>query len=317
MTHLWGFHNLADSNGPAAAQLGGGDPSTAQPAQMTSGQGGGGSGFQVPDGYDLVPKTEREASRRYEQQVRGFQPLYERLSKAGIKSEKDWDGYEPLISTAKARKIDAKQFAAMFSDEAEQDLKGTGKGGGSGAGAGGGFDIEDLRKQAREEARGEFYNLSHEQASKGNEKVIAAAVDKFLGTPATGQAHTEYDKAVARGAVKAWMEDPVNRPLYPEGHPLRDKAFAPFDETTADSCLKHFSDLRAQQKGKDMTAAARAATAGAKGGAGAGRVATVAGGGGSPSGKPNTKNTAGRSGGRPSIEEVESAFAARKAARGE
>lgn len=269
----------------------------------------------MPDGYTLTRNDQLDAYRRSEEQVRGFQPLYQKLTKAGIKSEKDWDAWDPLISTAKARKINAAQFAAMFSEEADADIRGggdKGKGGGAGAGGGGGgFDIEDLRKQAREEARGEFYTLNHEQASKGNEKVIAAAVDKFLGD---GE-HTDYDKAVARGAVKAWMEDPVNRPLYSEGHPLRDKAFAPFDESNAAACLKHFADLKAQQKGKDMTAAAKAASAGAKGAAS--RTASVLGGGGAASGKANTKNATGRSGGRPSIEEVESAFAARKAARGE
>lgn len=248
---------MADQNGtvPAAQPA----PAAAQPAS--------GQSFNVPDGYQLTPKADMERYSRYEQQVRGFEPLYQKLNKSGIKSAEDWAAYEPLISTARDRKIDAKAFASMFSPEAEADLKTKGSEG---------LDIETLRSQIKNEVFDEVYKDRHEEARKGDDSIIEKAFSRVLGD---GE-HDEYTKSVTKYAVSQYLKD--NRITYPEGHRLHGKFLAPITQEQADKAVEYFTGLKAKQKGTEMEERAKAANSVKP------KTGTPAGGGGAPSGKPDT-----------------------------
>lgn len=274
------------NNGTAAAPATGANaPAPAQPATQ----------FTVPSGHRLVSDDDYGKYTRYEQQVRGFQPFYDKATKLGFKSAEDFDRFAPAIETLNKRKIDPKALAAMFADEEPE--------------AGGkstqpSIDIDEIRKSAREDARLEAYKIRHEDAISNDSKVVEQAVAKFLGE---GE-HDEYTQALTTSAISRWMEE--NRTSYPNGHPLADQFLAPFSSELAGKAIEHFNTLKAKQKGAELAAAAKDAA----GGQTKPKVPTVAGGGGPP-GKPNTTDSGRRPGGLPSKAAVEAAFAAKQARR--
>jgi hypothetical protein len=274
------------NNGTAAQPATGANaPATAQPAQQ----------FTVPSGHRLVSDDDYGKFTRYEQQVRGFQPFYEKATKLGFKSPEDFDRYAPAIDTLNKRKIDPKVLASMF----EEDQPEAG-----GKNAQPTIDIDEIRKSARDDARMEAYKIRHEDAVANDPKIVDAAVRKFLGD---GE-HDDYTKAVTSSALARWMED--NRPLYPKGHPLAETALAPFSSELADKAIAHFNELKAKQKGAELAAAAKDAVSGQT----RPKVPTIAGGGGPP-GKPNTTDSGRRPNGLPSKAAVEAAYAAKRAGR--
>lgn len=279
---------MAEQTGQAAAQPAGASaPAAAQPAQTQ---------FNVPQGYQLVPEGDLQTLRRHEQSVRGFQPLYDRLSKAGIKSADDWARYEPDFQTISRRGLKPGSIAAMFSDEAEQDL------GEQGLPKAPSFDLAELKKQIMDETRVETYTLTHNEQRKNDSKVIESALSKVIGEDPSD----DYTKELVKRAVTNFLED--NRPTYPDGHPLASKYLAPLSQEMADKAVSHFAELKARQKGADMNAAATAANTVVK------KTPTVAGGGTSASGKPQTIDES-RPGGLPSRAAVEAAAERIKAAR--
>jgi hypothetical protein len=279
---------MADQNGtPAAAQPA---QAAAQPAQAPS--------FSVPEGYQLTPKSDIERYSRYEQQVRGFEPMYQKLTKAGIKTAEDFDRYAPAIDTLNKRKMDPKAFASMFSDEAEADLN-PGKQPQS-------IDIDALRKQMRDEALDALYEDQHEQSRKGDDKMVDVALNKVLGD---GE-HDEIAKEEAKWKVLGWLE--ANRDTYPEGHRLHGKKLAPISQDLVDKAAKHFADLATRRKALSMNEVATAANGSASQPK---KVGTVAGGGNTPPGKPSNNATEWRAGGLPPRAAAEAAAARRAESR--
>lgn len=284
---------MAD-NGTAAVQPGGAGASpAAQPAQSQS---------QVPIGYSLVSDADLQQYRRHGEQVRGFEPFRQTLEKSGIKSVDDWNRYEPIVKTAQQRKLDAKQFAAMFEQEPAQ----TGTGGGGSQS----IDIEALRKQITEEATNgaldKWAQETHDQARAGDEKMVEAALNKILGE---GE-HNEVAKERAKWQAVGWLEQ--NRQTYPAGHRLSGKALMPITQELVDKAAKYFGDLEAKAKGANMADRATAVNAPKK-------VGSAAGGGTSSPGKPNTVKADEDPDrpGYPSKARIEAAMAARRASRGQ
>lgn len=276
-----------DQNGQAAAQPASAPAQpAAQPAQTQ---------FNVPQGYSLVAESDLQTLRRHEQSVRGFQPLYDRLSKSGIKSEKDWESFEPIVKTARERKIDARAFSSMFSAEADADLNGTEPKPQS-------IDIDGLKKQMLDEVRTEHFTLTHNEQRKNDSKVIEAAMSKVLGDDPAD----DYTKELVKRSVTNFLED--NRGTYPEDHPLASKFLAPLSQELADKAVAHFAALKAKQKGAEMADRATAANTVVK------KTPTAAGGGSSASGKPQTIDET-RPGGLPSRAAAEAAAERIKAAR--
>lgn len=235
----------------------------AQPAQAQQ------SGSGLPDGYQPISKADYERLTRYEQQVRGFQPLYERLTKSGIKSVDDWSRFEPDVQTLAKRGLKPGSLAAMFSEEADSDLSG-------GQSQPQQIDLARLREEMRSEILGDVHTLRHEDARKGDSGIIEKAISKVLGE---GE-HDEFTKELTKRAVKDWLEE--NRPTYPDGHPLAGKYLAPLTQELADKVAETFSGLRAKQAGAELADKAAQAAAPVK------KVGTVGGGGGS-TGKPNSQ----------------------------
>lgn len=254
---------MADQNGtPAAAQP---VQTAAQPAQAQS--------FNVPEGYRLMPNTDVERYSRYEQQVRGFEPMYQKLTKAGIKTAEDFDRYAPAIDTLNKRKMDPKAFASMFSDEAEADLN-PGKQTQS-------LDLAALKEQIKNETMDSWYEDQHNQSRKGDDKMIDSALSKVLGE---GE-HNDVAKERTKWQVKGWIEE--NRETYPEGHRLHGKKLAPISQELVDRAAKYFAELDAKNKGASIAEAAANANRPAA------KTGTVGGGAGAPPGKPtNNPNQA-------------------------
>ncbi len=267
-----------ENNSSAAAQPG--SQPAAQPAQQ----------YSPPSGYALVSDSDLQAYRRHEQSVRGFQPFYERANKLGIKSAVDLDKWAPAIETLSKRKMDPKALAAMFSDEAEQDLN---RGGGSQPQN---IDLAKLREEMKSEIMGDVYTMRHQEARQGDAGVIEKAVAKVLGD---GE-HDDFNKELTKRAVKDWLEE--NRPTYPDGHPLAGKYLAPLTQDLADKVAEYMTGLRAKQAGATLADKAAQAAKPVQ------KVGTVGGGGGS-TGKPNTKDTDMRAGGLPPRAAVEAAAA--------
>lgn len=273
--------------GSAAVQPGAPVAPAAQPAPSPS---------QVPAGYSLVSEADLNAYKRHSEQVRGFEPFRQRLEKSGIKSVDDWAKHEPDFQTLSKRGLKPGALAAMFTEEADEDV---------GAGAKPqSIDVDALRKQIEDGVMGKYEERVHTEARKGDDKVIEAAFSKVAGEDAD-----DFNKELVKRAVKDWLEE--NRPTYPAGHPLAEKFLAPLSPALAEKAVEYFTGLKAKQKGADMAATASAANAGAKP-----KVGSVAGGGTSvPPGKETTKQSAMRPGGVPNRAEVEAYAATLRAKR--
>lgn len=254
-------------------------PAAPQPAQSPA---------SLPDGYRPISTADYERLTRAEQQWQGSQQFYQRANKLGIKSVEDLDRLAPGIDTFNKRKIDPKAFASMYSDEADADLNGDGAKPQS-------IDIDALRKQLREETMDEVYEDRHVEASKGNDKMIDAALSKVLGE---GD-HNEVAKERAKWQVVGWLEQ--HRDTYPEGHRLHGKKLAPISQELVDKVAKHFGDLAAKEKGLSMASVATAANGNVKP-----KVGSIAGGGASaPPGTTPTPAKAGARGSLPNRQEAE------------
>lgn len=276
---------MADQNGtPAAAQP---VQAAAQPAQAQS--------FNVPEGYQLTPKSDIERYSRYEQQVRGFEPMYQKLTKAGIKTAEDWDKYAPAIDTFNKHKIDPKAFASMYSPEAEADLN-PGKQPQS-------IDIEALRKQIREETMDAVYQDRHEESRKSDGQMIDTAFTKIVGE---GQM-SNFDKMNLKNSVAKWLSD--NQDTYPEGHRLRGKALAPISKDLVEKAVAYFAAEKAKDAGASIAEAAANAVKPVQ------KTGTVGGGSGAPPGKP-TSNPNQPTSQREKRAAVEAEFARLQASRG-
>lgn len=241
-----------------------------------------------------MPDQDVERYTRYEQQVRGFEPMYQKLNKAGIKTAEDFDKYAPAIDTFNKHKIDPKAFASMYSPEAEADLNPGNKTQS--------IDIDALRKQIEEGVMGKYEERVHIEARKGDDKIIEAAFNKVVGDDSD-----DFNKELTKRAVKDWLEE--NRSTYPEGHPLAGKFLAPLSQKQAEQAVEYFTGLKAKQKGSQMAEVASAANASA-----GRKVSTAAGGGSSPSGKPNTQNQSPMEQKRTRAEQVLAAIDAKRAA---
>lgn len=259
----------------------------AQPTQAPS----------IPAGYQLVSDADLQTYRRHGEQVSGFRPFQERLAKAGIKSEKDFESFEPIITTARQRKIDAKAFSSMFSDEADADLKEQGAPAQS-------IDIEQLKKEMREEATLAAYDVPYTEARKGEDKFIDSYLTKLIGD----EPANEFQKTLLRESLENYLWK--NRGVFPKDHPLKGRVQTFTDELGA-SAIKHFSELKAkasaESKGSEMADRATAANTPRK-------VGTPAGGGSSPSGKPSTNNQSPMDARRSKAEQVLAGINARRAA---
>jgi len=276
---------VSDQPTNAAAQPG---SPAAQPAQAQQ------IGSGLPDGYQPISKSDYERYQRYEQQVRGFTPLYEKLTKAGIKSVDDWGKYEPAIETFKSRKMDPRAFAASFSDEAERDLNG-------GTSQPQQVDLAKLREEMEQSFSTRIEERFHGDARKGDNAVVDAAINKILGE---GD-HDDFQKELTKRAVVGWLEE--NRPSYPDGHPLAGKYLAPLTPDLAEKAVAYYSGLRTKQAGADLANKAAQAAKPVQ------KVGTVGGGGGS-TGKPNTTAQTPMEAKREKAEQVLAGIQARRAA---
>lgn len=254
---------MAENNGTPAAQTEGANASAA--AQTGNQQ------FNVPQGYRLVTNDDHTRFTSYENQVKGFKPLYDRLAKSGIKSEKDWDSFEPIVKTARDRKIDGKAFSSMFSTEADADLNG------GQTNQPQQIDLAKLREEMKAETATELHSILYSREREGDAKALENALGKMLGE---GE-HDAYTKELAKQAVSNYLWE--IRGSYPEGHPLAGKVM-PLTQDMAEKAVAHFTALKAQNAGKDLAEKAKQAAEGASRPSG-----TVGGGGNSGTGKPNTQ----------------------------
>lgn len=274
---------------------GGGSATGTQPPAQT---GNGTGTYQPPTGYSLVSESDLQSYRRHEQSVRGFQPLYERLSKAGIKSVDDWSKYEPDFQALGKKGLKPGSLAAMFGEDADDDLNGKQPKPAQN------IDIDQLRKQFEDGAESKIQETLYERDRANDDKIIDHALTKVLGDDPAD----EWERERTKGYIEAWMW--TNRGTYPDGHKLAGRPVL-LTQELADKLVKHATDRKAAAVGADK--AAKAAEAAKR----KPPIGSIGGGGGnSATGKPNTKDLERRPGNKPPRAEVEQAFAELAAKRG-
>lgn len=169
--------------------------------------------------------------RRYEEQVKGFQPIHGTLSKYGLGSADGVKTWEPFFQKASQLGYTPKELLTVFGD-------------GAGDGQASHVDPKAIRDEILAEVRRERAEADYTAASKAEERLLAEAVSKVAagGDP---------------DLVGAWFREKAAaaRQAYAEDHPLKGKQ-APLDENGIQGIVKLWQEKTAKNKGASMHAAA-------------------------------------------------------------
>lgn len=255
----------------------------------------GGGGFTVPDGYELTPKGYRDQAEQWRATASGATKFYQTASKFGLKDEDSLNKWGGVFETANKRKLTPAQVRALLA--AEEDGQEQAQ-----LGRQPEFDPEEFKKEMENKFIRQRYELEHRESLKGEQQLLQEALKEFYGD----EQPDEYQSEVTRRAMLHWLEE--NRPTYPSGHPLANDYLAPIGKDHTGKASAFFRSLR--EKAKGAAASAKADATLKAGGKQPPLNGTKAG-----QGKA-TESPARRPDGKPAIEAVEAAIAARRAARG-
>lgn len=254
--------------------------------------------FQVPDGKVLVDRAEYETHKRYEEQVKGFTPFYERARKTGFTKPEDFDGVEPLLKTLKERKLTPEQARRAFFEEIGQDDPQKNGDGGQPA-----FDQAAFEAGLERKFDVKLASKDHESAVKSIPAMLETSAKEALGKGATEYDIKNFQRALTAELV-AHREANPQKHMYPDGHPLRDSKWAPYSKEVVAEVVTALKKERADFEAAKKVKTAEAIKTGTS-------VASPNSGGGTP------QNSDGRRpGGKPSLDAVRANAEARMAKRG-
>lgn len=224
------------------------NPASNPSTPSTNGQASGAQGsFSIPDGHVLARKDEYDGYRRSAEQYIGVKPYYEKGSKLGFKSAEDFDRWAPVIDVASRKKLDPRQIAAMFSDEADADL---------GKQEQPQFDPEKYKAEIMGEWRKESAVKEFQSLSAKEKDYVDTALRDMLGDDQVD----DMTKSMYRRAVNDWMNE--NRELFPKEHPLHNDYLQPYNEGLAKKAVEYFKAEKTKAAGAGMAAKADAALGG-------------------------------------------------------
>lgn len=266
------------NGGAAAAPQAGSVPSA--PANQTGGD------------TITVSRQEWESAQRWGQQVKGYQPFFEKARSLGFEKPEHFDEWAPAIRTMRERGINPRHFPQAFGPQVTEPDGGDQPR----------FDPDAFEKKLRAELAEERAWESHRSAYESEGKVI----DTLLADLADGDAD-DFTRELYRRALRDYSWEV--REQYPEGHPLHTKAVRALDEAMGKKAVGYFKDLRTKAQAKKMAAVGAAA------GKEAGRAppSTAAGAGG---GQGPTKTKEERAGRPPSREQAQARLNEIRARRG-
>lgn len=269
---------------------------------------GGGSPqpeFKVPDGKVLIDASEQQTWQRQREQLAGLTRFHGEATKRGFKSPDDFATYDKFDSVLKGKKLTMAQVAEILGGPEKEQEAGNGS-----------LDLSSIEKHFEskgyltadklEEARKfDRASFDHERASEREQTLLKTQMSALLGVNPTPK-----DSYLIQAALKAELADPENRSLYPEGHPLRDKMFAPLDEKSMAKLIEKVKKNLAIEDGKDAVENADKAIKGTKVSTPAGSTNKA------PTKAPKPGDEERRPGNLPPKAAVEAAFAKRQAQRG-
>lgn len=211
------------------------DPAVSTPSSDGQTQPGD---FKVPDGYEMLSADDAARLRRYEQEVTGFKPLRDSLSKYGLGSQEAVSEWSPFFETVNKHKYTPKELMSIFSDNP------AGAGGNSQQSQQAPVDGKAIRDEIMAEVRKDRATADHSVASKAEEQLLAEAVSKVAagGDP---------------DLVGAWFREKAAaaRKAYSDDHPLKG-TLSPLDKTGIDGVVKQWQDKTAKSKGAQMNSTA-------------------------------------------------------------
>lgn len=208
---------------------------------------GGGSGPANPSGGSVVsdsisiPRSEYDKLSRHGDQVKGFQPFYEKAKAFGIKSAEDFDKYDPYFKTMQElerRGIKPDMLQRMYSDDANADL--------NGGDSKQQFDPGKLREELMGEVRKEMAGKEWEQLTAKEKDYVEQALREFYGDEQVD----DWSKYQMKLAFERHLDS--SRELYPKDHPLHGSHLKPFGESEAKKAVEHFRAEKAKYAGSAM-----------------------------------------------------------------
>lgn len=219
-----------------------------------------------------LPRAEYEKYIRYGEQVKGFQPFYEKAKNFGISRAEDFDKFDPYYKSMQQlekRGIKPDALARIYSDEAEQEL---------GKPEQQSFDPAKFEKDITSKIERQFAEREWDSLTKKEAEYVDAALRDIMGDEKVD----DMSKAMYRRAVANYLDE--IREMYPKDHPLHDSRLQPIGEAHAKKAVEFFKAEKAKYAGSASAAKADAAIAAEKKGvtASAGR----SGGNGAPEKKP-------------------------------
>jgi hypothetical protein len=247
--------------------------------------------------FEQVSRGDLERYRRYEQQVRGLSPVAERLAKFGIKGAEDLERYAPVFETINTRKIDPSGFRAMFSPEADRDLKGET--------AQPQFNPDELEQRVMTKVERQFAEREHKAAEARHARMLDELVKELVPDA------DDLSKEDARYILERHLE--TGRKTYPEGHPLSKEFLQPLSESDAKKASEWWKERQTKRAGQAMADKAKAAMAGA----GAAKPSKAPAGNSAGQGTPNQPTGPLKPGTPAHRAHVEAILAQRQAARGQ
>lgn len=206
--------------------------------------GSGGSGDSIS-----IPRSEYDKFVRYGEQVKGFQPFFEKAKGFGIQRPEDFDRLTPYHQTMtelEKRGIKADQLQRMFSADADADL---------GKGDKPEFDPAAFEKQLESKFERKLAEKEWQTMTAKEKDYVDAALRDVLGDEKVD----EMTKSVYRGAVENWLDK--NREMYPESHPLHGSHLQPLTEAQAKKAAEYFKAEKAKYAGAAAANKADAAIA--------------------------------------------------------
>lgn len=219
--------------------------------------------FKVPDGKVLVDANEWQQVPRMREQNVGYQRFHEAGSKFGLKKPEDFDRIGKLSGVLERRGLTMEQVVDLLGHEPESPEQAKAAG----------LNKDEMGKFLKEqgyltkaEVDQQFTKRdamsAHQKAQDAESKWIESKRAELLGENPTAR-----ERFLVENAVRAHLES--KRGFYPEGHPLRDEALAPFDEKGLTPVWDELKATLARSDGADMAAAGAAVNKGGKSVAGA------------------------------------------------
>lgn len=192
------------------------------------------------DGFERVPRDQYQTLIRNNERVRGMEQFYQAAQKGGFKNPTDFETWGKFRAFTEKQKLSPEILMRAFEDDAPAENKG------------GGLDLDTIKK----ELAGDYVSksdLAHAQAMGKHELLEERAgglTQKALAGLVEGA--NPRDKWLIEHAFRAVLGSPEHMRLYPEGHPLHDKAAMPHDEASITKIVEAVKKQIALSDGEEI-----------------------------------------------------------------